>query len=385
MPRGVALSGVLMARIERMISRAVAVWLLCAVPAMAGQVVMNAATGQIIAGKDETAPRFPASITKLMTAYVALDAVAAGQVAWDAPLTVSAHAAAAPPVKLGLRAGQTISMKQAVHAILVRSSNDAARVIAEAVAGSEPAFAAKMTRIAGSLGMTQTTFRNASGLPDRGHISTAVDLAKMIVALDRKHGARLRPLFRKPLAWGGASLRPRNGTVASPTGSILGKTGFTCDAGFTAALLLHRGADRTAIVTLGNPRKAARSQAIAVLARGRVPSSGVIGSPPIIIPRDVCARGSRSAAQSRPGGWTISLGNFKTKTEARAALDQARKAGIKYQSHIVTREGREGYHALLSAPSRQKARDAERPLRKARLRTRIFPPEKVVQAEFEPD
>ena len=364
-----------------MLLRILIFWLTSLVPALAGQVVMNTATGQVIAGSEETAPRFPASITKLMTAYMALDAVASGKIGWQAALPVSAHAAAAPPVKLGLRAGQTITMAQAVHAILTRSSNDAARVIAEAVSGSEAAFAQAMTQTARGLGMGQTTFRNASGLPDRGHLSTAVDLARMIAALDKRHGKRLRPLFRATLSFGGQALGPRNGTVASPSGSVLGKTGFTCDAGFTAALLLERGGQQTAIVTLGNPQKAARASAIATLARGKLPKVASLGSPPIVIPRDVCARGSKP----KFGGWTVSLGDFRTKAEAKKALSAARKAGVKFPGHIVTRDGRKGFHALLSAPSREAARKAERPLRRARLRTRILPPQKVAQAEFEPD
>lgn len=365
-----------------MLLRVLACWLFCLTPALAGQVILNAATGKVIVGENETVQRFPASITKLMTAYVALDAVAAGTIDWQAALPVSAHAAAAPPVKLGLGQGQTITMQQAVHAILTRSSNDAARVIAEAVAGSEAAFARRMTQTARSIGMTHTTFRNASGLPDRGHLSTAVDLAKMIAALDLHHGKRLRPLFQATLAWRGQQLGPRNGTVASPHGAVLGKTGFTCDAGFTAAVLLEHGADRTAIVTLGNSRKAIRANAIANLVRGKLPKPASLGSPPVVIPRDVCARGSSS---SRPGGWTISLGDFRTKAEARKAIATARKAGVRFRSHIATRMGRDGYHALLSTPSRESARKAERSLRQARLRTRILPPQKVLQAEFEPD
>lgn len=350
----------------------------------AGQVILDGASGKVIAGKNESALRFPASITKLMTALVALDAVVAGEIGWTEPLRISKHAAGAPPVKLGLRAGGTIPMKTAVHAILTRSSNDAARVIAEAVSGSEGAFARRMNATARKLGMVSTTFRNASGLPDRGHLTTAVDLARMIVALDNRHGKRLRPLFRASLAWGGRSLGPRNGSVAAPSGSVLGKTGFTCDAGFTAAVLLQRKGKKTAIVTLGNPRKAIRAQSIARLARGRVPDVGTLGASPVVIPRDVCSR-ARKAKPLTPGGWMISLGNFRSKAEARKALSKAQKSGVGFPGQVVTRGNRAGFHALLFAPSREAARKAERPLRQVRLRTRILPPEKVDQAEFEPD
>lgn len=353
---------------------------LAAPQARAGHIAVDVASGDILQQSAADLLRFPASITKLMTAFVALDAVAAGEIALDASLTVSANAAAAPPVKLGLRAGQQITLKTAIHAILTRSSNDAARAIAEGVAGSEAAFAQRMTAAARRLGMTDTVFRNASGLPNRGQVTTALDVARMIAALDRVHGDVMRPLFRAPLAWAGQQLAPRNGAVASPAGSVLGKTGFTCDAGFTAALLVERDGRQIAIVTLGNPRKAIRAQAIARLARGEVPTAAALADPPVVIPRDTCLAGRR-----KPSGWTISLGVFRTEREARRALSAARKAGVSFAGRAVRRAGQPGFHALLAAPSRNAARDAVQPLRRARLRPRILRPQKVAAAEFEPD
>ena len=105
---------------------------LLALPARAGDVILDARTGDVIAGRDATAPRAPASVTKLMAIMVVLDAVEAGEIALDQAITVSSHAAAAPPVALGLKAGETISLRVALHAALVLSSNDAARVLAEA-------------------------------------------------------------------------------------------------------------------------------------------------------------------------------------------------------------------------------------------------------------
>ena len=203
-----------------------------------------------------------------MTIYVALEAITAGAIAWDSELTVSATAAAAPPVKLGLKAGETIPLSTAIHAALTLSSNDAARVIAEAVAGTEADFARRMTDTAQVLGMTNTVFRNASGLPDRGHLSTAVDIARMIVAVDARYGDRLRPLFRTPLRWKGRSHAPRNGAVAAPDGAVFGKTGFTCDAGYTAAMLVERDGRRLALVTLANRSSSGRRTTLASLGRG---------------------------------------------------------------------------------------------------------------------
>lgn len=360
-------------------------------PAEAGQVILDAKSGRVLAAKNATQPRYPASITKLMTIFVALEAVKKGQIAWDAPLKVSARAAAAPPVKLGLRTDQTIRLDQAVHAALTLSSNDAARVIAEGIAGSEAGFATLMTATARRLGMGSSTFRNASGLPDRRQVTTAADLARLIAALDRDHGAHLRPLFRAPLVWKGKSRRPRNGTVASPQGSVLGKTGFTCDAGFTAAVLLIQGGRKTAIVTLANSGKGARAQAIAAMAKGRVTARKAAlnpGKAPIVLPKGTCGSAKRRATPAirriEAEGWMLSLGDFRTKTEARKALTQADKAGIGLPGLVAVRKGRDGFHALLGASDEEAARAAAKLLHTKRLRTRILPPQKVQAAGFRP-
>lgn len=359
--------------------------------AIAGQAILDARNGKLIAGQDANAPRYPASITKLMTIYVALDALKKGEIDWNAPIKVSARAAAAPPVKLGLKAGQTIRLNQAVHAALTLSSNDAARVIAEAIAGSEAAFAQRMTITAQRLGMRASTFRNASGLPDRGHVTTAADMARLIAALDQTYGSKIRPLFRAPLIWKGRARAPRNGTVAAPKGSILGKTGFTCDAGFTAAVLLAKGSVKTAIVTLANPGKGVRAQTIAALAGGRLgPRKAALkpGRAPIVLPKGTCGSAKRQPGPKtrriKAEGWMLSLGDFRTKGEARKALAQAGATGISLPGLVAVRKGHKGYHALLGAPDPKAAKIAERQLRGRRVRARILPPEKVKAAGFKP-
>jgi len=346
-------------------------------PARAGQVVMDAATGAVLAGAAETAPRFPASITKLMTIYVALEAVTAGAIAWDSELTVSATAAAAPPVKLGLRAGETIPLSTAIHAALTLSSNDAARVIAEAVAGTEADFARRMTDTAQVLGMTNTVFRNASGLPDRGHLSTAVDIARMIVAVDARYGDRLRPLFRTPLRWKGRSHAPRNGAVAAPDGAVFGKTGFTCDAGYTAAMLVEQDGRRLALVTLANRSSRGRRAVLASLVRGETTETGpALNLPPVVIPQDQCG-GTR-------GRWAISLGPFRDRARAAAALSRARKAGAGLPGRVLRRTGWPGFYALLFAPNKRAAVERALKLARKRIRVRVMAPQKVVRAGFEP-
>jgi len=347
------------------------------VPAHAGQIIIDATTGSVLAGSAETEPRFPASITKLMTIYVALEAVTAGEISWDSELIVSANAAAAPPVRLGLTAGETIPLSTAIHAALTLSSNDAARVIAEAVAGTEAAFARRMTDTAHALGMTNTVFRNASGLPDRDHLSTAADIARMIVAVDARYGDRLRPLFRAPLAWKGRSYAPRNTAVAAPVGAVFGKTGFTCDAGYTAAMLVERDGRRFALVTLANRSPGRRRMTLASLGRGEAAKVGPkLNLPPVVIPQDQCG--------GALGGWAISLGDFRNRAQAAAALSRARKAGEGLPGQILRRAGRQGFHVLLFARNKRAAVERAQKLARKRIRVRVMPPQKVARAGFEP-
>src|SRR5262249_33149298 len=148
-------------------------------------IVVDAGTGQVLQQVDATRVWHPASLTKLMTVYLAFEALGSGLIAPDETLTVSATAAAEPETKLGLRSGKTISVAEAIKAVIVRSANDAAVLLGERIAGSEAAFAAMMTAKAQELGMTRTVFHNATGLPDDGQVTTARDMALLARALLR--------------------------------------------------------------------------------------------------------------------------------------------------------------------------------------------------------
>src|SRR5271154_3536269 len=146
-------------------------------------IVIDAETGNIVSEQNADAPNYPASLTKMMTLYLLFEALDKGRIKLDTPLSVSAYAAGQEPAKLGLQAGETVAVHDAILGRVTRSANDAAVVIAEGLAGSEDAFAQRMTAKAHALGMTNTTFRNASGLPDPGQMTTARDLSKLARAL----------------------------------------------------------------------------------------------------------------------------------------------------------------------------------------------------------
>ncbi|HMA14541.1 MAG TPA: serine hydrolase, partial [Kiloniellaceae bacterium] len=187
-------------------------------PAAAGEarpeaayLVIDAASGAVLAERNALQPSYPASVTKAMTAYMVFMAIAEGRLAPGQSVTVSAKAAAQPPTKLGLRAGGKATVKLLLEALIVRSANDAAVALAEAVSGSEAAFATAMTRQARALGMHQTVFANASGLPDPAQVTTARDLAILGRALATDFPDRFDLFSRRHVAFGQGSQPTLNG------------------------------------------------------------------------------------------------------------------------------------------------------------------------------
>src|SRR6185437_7226268 len=140
-------------------------------------IVVDGNTGAVLHASNADALRHPASLTKVMTLYLLFERLEAGKIRLDTPLKVSEHASEQAPTKLGLKPGQTIAVEDAIKAVVTKSANDAAVVIAENLGGSEEAFCAQMTQKAHALGMSRTTYVNASGLPDDEQITTARDQA----------------------------------------------------------------------------------------------------------------------------------------------------------------------------------------------------------------
>ena len=149
-------------------------------------IVIDANSGSVLYESHANAPRYPASLTKMMTLYMLFEALDRGQVGPSTAIPVSAYAAGRPPSKLGLKAGQTIDVRTAILSLCVKSANDVASAVAEYLGGSEERFAAQMTAKARQLGMHSTTFRNASGLPDEAQRTTARDMAVLAVALRKR-------------------------------------------------------------------------------------------------------------------------------------------------------------------------------------------------------
>ena len=228
-------------------------------------IVVDAETGEVLFARHADARRFPASITKMMTLYVAFEAISKGEVKLTDVLTVSPRAAREPPSKLGLAAGQTITLDNAMRATAVRSANDMAMAIAEHVGGSNDRFAARMTQKAQELGMTQTRYYNPNGLPDSRQVTTARDLSILARAIMRDYPQYYTYLGQHDWAYNGRDYRNTNGLLHSGNGYDGMKTGYTNASGFNLAASAVRGNKRLITIVLGGRSTASRNAHVAAL------------------------------------------------------------------------------------------------------------------------
>ncbi len=210
--------------------------------------VVDAKSGKTLHAVNEDALRHPASITKVMTLYLMFEQIERGRFTMASPLRVSAHAASQSPSKLYLEDGETIEAEDAIKALITKSANDVAVVIAENISGSEDAFAALMTRKARALGMSRTTFRNASGLPDSEQVTTARDLTILARALQERF-PRYYPMFStRSFQYAGATYRNHNKLLGRIEGVDGIKTGYTRMSGFN--LMTSAKADGRQVVAI---------------------------------------------------------------------------------------------------------------------------------------
>lgn len=221
-------------------------------------IVVDARTGKVLFEKDSGEPRYPASLTKMMTLYLLFEAVDEGRLRLDEDIPVSAFAAARPPSKIGFKRGGSIDTRSAILALCVRSANDVAVAVAERLAGSEEAFARMMTVKARQLGMTGTHFRNASGLPDDAQRTTARDMAVLAVALRSRFPHHYHYFANREFAFGGKVVRGHNSLLGRVPGVDGLKTGYIRASGFNLATSAGRGGRRVVAVVMGGESAASR-------------------------------------------------------------------------------------------------------------------------------
>ncbi|MDQ0317130.1 D-alanyl-D-alanine carboxypeptidase [Amorphus orientalis] len=202
--------------------------------------VVDANTGETLFARHADAKRYPASLTKIMTLYVVFEELRAGRMALDTPIKVSAHAAKQVPSKIGFKPGQTIETRDAIRALVTKSANDVAAAVAEHISGSEGAFAERMTRTARRLGMSSTTYKNASGLPNSAQVTTARDQIRLGIAIQRNFPVYYSYFQTRSFTYRGVAHRNHNRLLGRVEGVDGIKTGFINASGFNLVTSVKR-------------------------------------------------------------------------------------------------------------------------------------------------
>ncbi|MBK8839067.1 MAG: D-alanyl-D-alanine carboxypeptidase [Hyphomonadaceae bacterium] len=237
-------------------------------PAWAGKyasIVIDLDTHQVMHARDADEVRHPASLTKVMTLYLVFDALDAGKLKLSDKMNVSKAASRAQPSKLGLKAGTTIKVEDAIRALVTKSANDVAIVFAEKLGGTEAKFVTKMNAKAKDLGMEATTFRNSSGLPDKKQVTTARDMAKLAEAVYADHKDRYNYFSLSSFTWKKRKYANHNELLKKVQGVDGIKTGFTNASGYNLMASAERDGRRVIAVMMGGTTGRSRDQHVADL------------------------------------------------------------------------------------------------------------------------
>lgn len=368
-------------------------------------IVVDADSGAILHSANPDKRSYPASLTKVMTLFLVFDALEQGRLKLDSQLPVSAHAAAQSPSKLALEPGERIRVEDAVQALVTKSANDVAVVLAEGVGGSEAGFAQMMTRKARALGMLQTTYRNASGLPDLGQVSTVRDQATLARAMVRHHAKYYHYFNTRAFTWRGQIIPTHNRLMLRYSGADGMKTGYIHASGFNLIASAKRDGRRVIGVVFGGDSAAWRdTHMVTLLDKGfsRLKGGGTVrmaklDEPPLPDMDDVKAvavaartpKGKtrepppprdEAIGDAEPSPWTIQVGAFNDyKVAHRAATDAAKKlGGLVAKATIDVDRARQGRQTLFRARvtgfTEEQARAACHRLERAKKACRIVQP-----------
>ena len=253
--------------------------------AKSAAIVIDANTGKTLYSSDADSPRYPASLTKMMTLYMVFEAMNAGRISKNTPVTFSRYAASRPPTKLGVKAGGAVTVETAILSLVTRSANDSAAALGEMLGGSEENFARMMTAKARKLGMRSTTFRNASGLPDPRQVTTARDMAVLGMSL-RAHFPKYYGYFGvRSFAYGRTRIANHNKLLGRVEGVDGIKTGYTRASGFNLVSSVKDGDRKLVAVVMGGATGRSRDAAMAKLIDAYMPKAKGRGSNPLIAAR----------------------------------------------------------------------------------------------------
>jgi len=248
---------------------AAVVWVSLALPLQArpksASIVVDGYTGRAVYSYRADELRYPASLTKMMTLYVLFEEMAAKRLTLKTRFSVSAHAASRPPSRLGLKPGETISVRNAILALVTKSANDVAATIAENLAGSEPRFARRMTKTARRIGMKRTVFRNASGLPDTRQVTTARDMARLAISLQKRFPTYYRYFKTRKFRFRGRTYSNHNRLLGRYAGTDGIKTGYTRASGYNLTSSVRRNGKHLIGVVFGGRSSRDRNRTMRLL------------------------------------------------------------------------------------------------------------------------
>jgi len=240
-------------------------------------------SGEVMQATNADAPRHPASLTKIMTLYLLFERLEQGKIKLQTELPVSAHAAVQAPSKLGLKPGETIRVETAIRAIVTKSANDVAVIVAEALGGDEPTFAKMMTTKARAIGMSQTTYRNASGLPDEEQITTARDQALLGRAIQDRYPNYYRYFATRTFDYRGKSIRNHNHLLGAVDGVDGIKTGYIRDSGFNIVTSIRRANRHLVAVVFGGRSADARDARVRSLIENNINIASIKRTAPPVV------------------------------------------------------------------------------------------------------
>ena len=230
-------------------------------PASAGPVLLfEPASGNVLYADDADLPWYPASLTKLMTGYLTFIALKEGKVTWDTKIVTSEKANAQPPSKIGLAVGGEMTLDQGVRALIIKSANDVAMMLAETIGGSEEGFVEKMNLVAKRLGMSRTHFVNPNGLPDPGQVTTARDMGLLARAVLRDFPEYASLFAEQKMYVGRSRIGTHNSLLKTFEGADGMKTGFVCASGFNVVASATRDGRKLVAVVLGETSGLSRAQ-----------------------------------------------------------------------------------------------------------------------------
>ncbi len=335
-------------------------------------IIVDANTGRILHGTNIDTRNYPASLTKMMTLYMVFDAIKAGDITLGTQFKATRRAARQPASKLGLRNKQKLTVEEAILALVTKSANDVATMIAENMAGSERKFALRMTAKARKLDMSRTTFRNASGLPHRGQLSTARDMAKLARALLTNHPRFYKYFSIKNFKYKGRTYKNHNKLLTSYEGTDGIKTGYIRAAGYNLVASAKRQDQRLiGVVFGGNSSKHRNRHMTNLLNKGFQSLSG--GQPTTSKMMTSTPTTKKSVKRKTKTKWAVQVGAFARKNQAyeaaRVAVDTAPNLLRDGEIIIVPlkkRNGRILHRARINGITKKQAYRACKTLKKKR-------------------